>query len=119
MQIQISWLLQKPTDLDLHCLKRRVHPGSAGQGLNLNSKTQNDGKNSILLPLRALICSKHFTFNELIYNNLVNVVAKIFSNTLIFLLQKLLLAFTTHYFSKNIIVFAIFQDRNFNIMLKF
>ena len=23
MQIQISWLLQKPTDLDLHCLKRQ------------------------------------------------------------------------------------------------
>ena len=24
MQIQISWLLQKPTDLDLHCLQRQV-----------------------------------------------------------------------------------------------
>ena len=23
MQIQISWLLQKPTDLDLHCLQRQ------------------------------------------------------------------------------------------------
>ena len=23
VQIQISWLLQKPTDLDLHCLQRR------------------------------------------------------------------------------------------------
>ena len=23
MQIQISWLLQKPIDLDLHCLQRR------------------------------------------------------------------------------------------------
>ena len=33
MQIQISWLLQKPTDLDLHCLQNRVYPGSAGQGL--------------------------------------------------------------------------------------
>ena len=33
MQIQISWFLQKPTDLDLHCLQRRVYPGSAGQGL--------------------------------------------------------------------------------------
>ena len=32
MQIQISWLLQKPTDLDLH-LQNRVYPGSAGQGL--------------------------------------------------------------------------------------
>ena len=33
MQIQISWLLQKPTDLDLHCLQRQGNPGSAGQGL--------------------------------------------------------------------------------------
>ena len=33
MQIQISWLLQKPTDLDLHCLQNRVYPGSAEQGL--------------------------------------------------------------------------------------
>ena len=33
MQIQISWLLQKPTGLDLHCLQNRVYPGSAGQGL--------------------------------------------------------------------------------------
>ena len=32
MQIQISWLLQKPTDLALHCLQRQVYPGSAGQG---------------------------------------------------------------------------------------
>ena len=29
VQIQISWLLQKPTDLDLHFL-----PDTAGQGLN-------------------------------------------------------------------------------------
>ena len=33
MQIHISWLLQKPTDLDLHCLQNRVYPGSAGQEL--------------------------------------------------------------------------------------
>ena len=33
MQIQISWLLQKPTDLDLHCLQNRIYLGSAGQGL--------------------------------------------------------------------------------------
>ena len=36
VQIQISWLLQKPTDLDLHCLQRQVYPGSAGQGLRSN-----------------------------------------------------------------------------------
>ena len=33
MQIQISWLLQKPTDLDLHCLQKQDISGSAGQGL--------------------------------------------------------------------------------------
>ena len=33
MQIQISWLLKKPTDLDLHFCKGRVYLGSAGQGL--------------------------------------------------------------------------------------
>ena len=27
MQIQISWLLQKPTDLDLHCLQRQYISG--------------------------------------------------------------------------------------------
>ena len=31
VQIQISWLLQKPTDLDLHCLQNRIYPDSAGQ----------------------------------------------------------------------------------------
>ena len=36
MQIQVSWLLQKPTDLDLVC-KGRVYPGSARQGLIVNS----------------------------------------------------------------------------------
>ena len=39
VQIQISWLLQKPTDLDLHCLQNRVYPGSAGQGLSINIKS--------------------------------------------------------------------------------
>ena len=33
MQIQISWLLKKLTDLDLHCLQRQGISGSAGQGL--------------------------------------------------------------------------------------
>ena len=37
VQIQISWLLQKPTDLNLHCLQNRVYPGSAGQGLNFSN----------------------------------------------------------------------------------
>ena len=28
VQVQISWLLKKPTDLDLHCLQRQVISGS-------------------------------------------------------------------------------------------
>ena len=45
--------------------------------------------------------------------NLLTVVAKVFSNTLIFLLQKCEYIFS----AKNINVFAIFQDRNFNVTL--
>ena len=37
MQIQISWLLKKPTDLDINCLQNRVWPGSVGQGLILSA----------------------------------------------------------------------------------
>ena len=44
--------------------------------------------------------------------NSLTVVAKIFSNALIFSLQNV-----THFFSKNINVFVIFQDRNFNFTL--
>ena len=47
MQIQISWLLQKPTDLDLHCLQGRVYPGSAGQGL---TSLPNMAKNHLCVP---------------------------------------------------------------------
>ena len=34
VQIQISWLLQKPTDLDLHCLLRQGMSCSAREGLS-------------------------------------------------------------------------------------
>ena len=34
MQIQISWLLQKPTDLDLHCLQRQGISGFSGTRVN-------------------------------------------------------------------------------------
>ena len=56
VQIQISWLLQKPTDLDLHCLQRsqliwictvckgRVYPGSAGQGLRQSDWWKSDNE---------------------------------------------------------------------------
>ena len=50
--------------------------------------------------------------------NSLTVVAKVFLNTLIFLLQKCE-AKATHIFfqQKNINVFAIFQDRDFDIKL--
>ena len=52
--------------------------------------------------------------------NVLSVLAEVFSYTLIFLLQKNVSSFcnakATQIFSaKNINVFAIFQDRNFNI----
>ena len=32
---EASWLFQKPTDLDLHCLQNRIYLGSAGQLLTV------------------------------------------------------------------------------------
>ena len=56
------------------------------------------------------------TPTPLVNDKLLTVVAKVFSNTLIFLLKKCDKA--THIFSaKNINVLAIFQDRNFSITL--
>ena len=51
MQIQISWLLKKPTDLDLHCLLRQGMSCSAREGLSMTlyltvfeyDTIQNDG----------------------------------------------------------------------------
>ena len=37
MQIQVSWLLQKPTDLDLHCLQRQVISGFSRTRVNIFS----------------------------------------------------------------------------------
>ena len=37
LQIQISWLLQKPTDLDLHCLQRQGISGLSRTRVNLNN----------------------------------------------------------------------------------
>ena len=47
VQIQISWLLKKPTDLDLHCLQNRVYPGSAGQGLNEHDFVNHTSNNAL------------------------------------------------------------------------
>ena len=37
MQIQISWLLQKPTDLDLHCFQRQDISGFSRTRVKANS----------------------------------------------------------------------------------
>ena len=44
MQIQISWLLQKPTDLDLHCLQRQ---GISGLSRKLGLKPKVLGRTSL------------------------------------------------------------------------
>ena len=38
MQIRISWLLQKPTDLDLHCLQRQYISGFSMTRVNIAFK---------------------------------------------------------------------------------
>ena len=38
MQIQISWLLQKPADLDLHCLQRQGISGFSRARINVFHK---------------------------------------------------------------------------------
>ena len=50
MQIQISWLFQKPTDLDLHCLQSSIYPSSAGQGLMLIMLNKNISKHFDIFP---------------------------------------------------------------------
>ena len=43
VQIQISWLLQKPADLDLHCLLRQDMSCSAREGLTCKAIVPNIG----------------------------------------------------------------------------
>ena len=44
MQIQISWLLQKPTDLDLHCLQK--------QGISRFSRTRVNINNNNIIKIK-------------------------------------------------------------------
>ena len=39
VQIQISWLLMKPADLDLHCFLKWINSESAGQRLRPSNGT--------------------------------------------------------------------------------
>ena len=83
----------------------------------LSAKSQNLLLSSDLLCYLGPIVQSIVSLTSLLMTNSLTVVGKAFSNTLIFLLQKCD-AKAAHIFSaKNIYVFAIFQDRNFNITL--
>ena len=67
MQIQISWLLQKPTDLDLHCLQKvlsRVYPGSAGQGL-----MEQYPNNNLKVDTASILCVNYNSELDYRYNS--------------------------------------------------
>ena len=50
VQIQISWLLQKPTDLDQHCLQRQGISGFSRTRVNLlKTKSQQNRTNVLML----------------------------------------------------------------------
>ena len=55
VQIQISWLLQKPTDWRSQLIwsytvcKDRIHPGSAGQGLTFTTLRANSADNKLMI----------------------------------------------------------------------
>ena len=55
VQIQVSWLLQKPPDLDLHCLLRQGMTCSAREGLITKTVTKHSkGLNDDLKPWRKI-----------------------------------------------------------------
>ena len=49
VQIQISWLLQKPTDLDLHCLQRQGISGFSMTGVKVLSKVAAECSHKLIL----------------------------------------------------------------------
>ena len=57
VHIQISWLLQKPTDLDLHCLQRQGISGFSRIRVNL-----------VLLSMLGKNCCRHFEVFFLIFS---------------------------------------------------
>ena len=58
MWILISWLRQKPADLDLQCFQKRINPGSAAQGFSFYFQVMP----SKLIPVS--IIESHFLFND-------------------------------------------------------
>ena len=50
MHVQISWLLQKPTDLDLHCLQRQGISGFSRTRVTHKSTFSEGNKYCVFLP---------------------------------------------------------------------
>ena len=69
----------------------------------------------VQLHIQGPVVQNIVSLTSLLMTSSLTVVAKVFLNTLIFLLQKLLTFF--FFFSKNIKVIVIFQDRSFNVTL--
>ena len=69
MQIQISWLLQEPTNLDLYCLQRpgSVHPGSAGLGLNSGKKSEAEYPHLAKLANKYLAVERQFSIGGKVF----------------------------------------------------
>ena len=65
MQIQISWLLQKPTDLDLHCLQMQGISGFSRTRVKVNGyKFKGDNSVTIVYPpfsMHHVLINSHFT----------------------------------------------------------
>ena len=62
MQIQISWLLQKPTDLDLHCLQWQGISGFSRTRVNELVSGQNVNCSSIKISVTGTFAEKNFIF---------------------------------------------------------
>ena len=64
MQIQINWLLRKPTDLALHCLLRQGIAGSAGSGLTKKRLTLEAPVTTIVVCFVLLVILKVISANS-------------------------------------------------------
>ena len=86
MQIQISWLLKKPTDLDLHCLQRqgisglsrtRVKIGAYKIGSTLqwvsgmHSRIKNHGRVIHLMQCFPFVCMKNESLRTSVHIQIV------------------------------------------------
>ena len=65
VQIQISWLLQKPTDLDLHCLQRQGISGFSRTRVNVAFLKKTDKPSSFCSKLPSYLSQQVFAFYTL------------------------------------------------------